>query len=77
VARFTALLGAVAVLANAAPEKLQQEVEAMHPAHEQQSLSVLSVLWQTVVHKSYHLGQIALLRRTLGAWPPPGGGDTW
>ncbi len=28
-------------------------------------------------HVSYHFGQIALLRRMLGAWPPPGGGDTW
>lgn len=28
-------------------------------------------------HNSYHLGQIVLLRRLLGAWPPPGGGDTW
>jgi hypothetical protein len=28
-------------------------------------------------HISYHGGQIALLRRLLGAWPPPGGGDTW
>lgn len=28
-------------------------------------------------HNSYHLGQIVLLRRVLGAWPPPSGGDTW
>jgi uncharacterized damage-inducible protein DinB len=28
-------------------------------------------------HNSYHLGQIVMLRRMLGAWPPPGGGDTW
>ena len=28
-------------------------------------------------HVSYHVGQIALLRRMLNAWPPPGGGDTW
>jgi uncharacterized damage-inducible protein DinB len=76
-ARFAVLLGDVATLANSAPEKLQQQVEAMHPAHGQQSSSVLAVLWQTVVHNSYHLGQIALLRRTLGAWPPPGGGDSW
>src|SRR6266849_10593493 len=77
VVRFTALLGEVAMLANSGPEKLQQEVEAMHPAHERQSSSVQAVLWQTVVHNSYHLGQIALLRRILGVWPPPGGGDTW
>ncbi|MBX6350777.1 MAG: DinB family protein [Clostridia bacterium] len=28
-------------------------------------------------HNSYHAGQVALLRRQLGSWPPPGGGDTW
>ena len=75
--RFTALLGDVAALANAGPERLKQEVEGMHPAHGRQSSSTLAVLWQTVVHNSYHLGQIAMLRRALGAWPPPGGGDTW
>jgi uncharacterized damage-inducible protein DinB len=77
VTRFTALLGEVEVLANAGSEKMQEEVEAMHPAHERQSSSVLAVLWQTVVHNSYHLGQIALLRRVLGVWPPQGGGDSW
>lgn len=25
-------------------------------------------------HNSYHLGEIVLLRRLHGAWPPPGGG---
>lgn len=29
------------------------------------------------VHDAHHLGQVILLRRMLGAWPPPGGGDTW
>lgn len=77
IARFTALLAELAMLANSGSEKLQQEVETMHPAHERQSSSVQAVLWQTVVHNSYHLGQIALLRRSLGVWPPPGGGDTW
>lgn len=75
--RFTALLGEVAALAGSGPQKLEQKVDAMYPAHEQQSSSVLAVLWQTLVHNSYHLGQIALLRRSLGAWPPPGGGDSW
>lgn len=28
-------------------------------------------------HNSYHLGQIVTLRRILGSWPPPKGGDTW
>ena len=34
----------------------------------------LSILAQ---HNSDHVGQIVVLRRVLGAWPPPGGGDTW
>lgn len=29
------------------------------------------------LHDVHHLGQIILLRRMVGAWPPPGGGDTW
>jgi len=29
------------------------------------------------IHDLHHLGQLILLRRMLGAWPPPGGGDTW
>jgi uncharacterized damage-inducible protein DinB len=28
-------------------------------------------------HTSYHVGQIAMLRQLLGAWPPPSGGVTW
>ena len=36
-----------------------------------------AVLWQMVAHNSYHVGQIAMLRRTLGAWPPRKGGDRW
>lgn len=30
-----------------------------------------------VMHNAVHLGQVILLRRMLGAWPPPGGGETW
>lgn len=28
-------------------------------------------------HNAYHAGQVVLLRRQLGEWPPPGVGDTW
>ena len=28
-------------------------------------------------HNSYHAGQVAAQRRSLGAWPPPSGGFTW
>jgi uncharacterized damage-inducible protein DinB len=30
-----------------------------------------------LLHNSHHLGQIVQTRQLLGAWPPPGGGDTW
>jgi uncharacterized damage-inducible protein DinB len=33
----------------------------------------LRMVWFTG-HNAYHLGQVVLLRRILGAWPPRGGG---
>ena len=39
--------------------------------------TVHAMLWQITAHNSYHAGQIALLRRQAGAWPPERGGDTW
>lgn len=64
-------------LANSDSESLSQPLAITTPAHGQQSNSVQAVLWQTVVHNSYHTGQIVLLRRCLKAWPPKGGGDSW
>ena len=29
------------------------------------------------MHAAHHLGQVILLRRIIGAWPPAGGGDSW
>jgi uncharacterized damage-inducible protein DinB len=28
-------------------------------------------------HNTYHFGQIVSLRKQIGAWPPPSGGQTW
>lgn len=39
--------------------------------------SRFEVLTTLALHNSYHAGQIVLLRRILGAWPPPSGGHTW
>lgn len=39
--------------------------------------SRLEMLHTIASHNSYHAGQAALLRRMLGAWPPPSGGLTW
>ena len=35
------------------------------------------VLQAMASHISYHIGEIVLLRRIIGNWPPPSGGDTW
>jgi uncharacterized damage-inducible protein DinB len=74
---FNDLLAKLAALAESAPDVLAREVLATHPDHAKHSSTLLAVLWQTLVHNSYHVGQIAMLRQALGAWPPKGGGDTW
>lgn len=45
--------------------------------HRTRGESLQAVLWQMAAHNSYHTGQVVQLRRAFGAWPPPGGGDTW
>ncbi len=40
-------------------------------------ITVGAFMLQQVTHDCYHLGQVALLRRLMGAWPPPNGGNTW
>lgn len=77
VARFRELLAEFVELADAQPDFLARQVTPTHPDHAKRSSSVLAVLWQTLVHNSYHIGQVAMLRRALGIWPPKGGGDTW
>lgn len=57
--------------------ELDREVEPMHEDHKQRAGTVEAILWQTVGHNSYHIGQIVTIRRALGAWPPKAGGDTW
>ncbi|MBN1934903.1 MAG: DinB family protein [Anaerolineae bacterium] len=40
-------------------------------------MTVGNALLSTAVHNAHHLGQIILLRRIMGAWPPEGGMYTW
>lgn len=47
------------------------------PVREGSGLTVGAQLVDYYMHDVHHLGQIILLRRMLGAWPPPGGGDSW
>jgi uncharacterized damage-inducible protein DinB len=53
------------------------EAPAMHASHERNASTVGAMIFQTITHNSYHLGQIVDLRRALGVWPPQAGGDTW
>ncbi|MEZ4376905.1 MAG: DinB family protein [Gemmatimonadales bacterium] len=45
------------------------------PAHEPTKRA--NVIATIAVHTCYHLGQIVLMRKQLGSWPPPSGGHTW
>jgi uncharacterized damage-inducible protein DinB len=75
--RFAALITDSAALASSSGQELERHIEATHSSHNQRAATLEAVLWQLAVHNSYHVGQIALLRRMMGAWPPRGGGDTW
>ena len=75
--RLAALLQRLAVLSESEQRVLNTPVEALNAAEASQVSSVQAVLWQTLAHNSYHAGQIALLLRCFGVWPPASGGDTW
>jgi uncharacterized damage-inducible protein DinB len=75
--RFELLLSDFATLANSSPGEMQRPIETVHEGDKKVAGTLESVLWQMVAHNSYHAGQIAMIRRMLGAWPPRGGGDTW
>jgi uncharacterized damage-inducible protein DinB len=66
-----------AELAKSPALELQREVESAQPGDKTVAGTIEAVLWQMVGHNSYHLGQIALIRRALGVWPPRAGGDRW
>jgi uncharacterized damage-inducible protein DinB len=74
---FAKLLVDFTALAQSPPEKLQRQIESVHPGDAKLAGNLEAVLWQMVAHNSYHIGQIAMIRRALGAWPPQSGGDSW
>jgi uncharacterized damage-inducible protein DinB len=76
-ARFAGLLQRFEELSASEPSALGASVEAVTGAEASQASTVQAVLWQILVHNSYHMGQIALLLRCFGLWPPKSGGDTW
>jgi uncharacterized damage-inducible protein DinB len=75
--QFRRLLAEYDALAKSSPEEMQRQIESSRPDDKKTAGTLEAVVWQMVVHNSYHLGQIAMLRRMMGAWPPRGGGDTW
>jgi len=76
-ARFLELLSEYGDLAESSRAELDRQIESVHEGDQKVAGTLEAVLWQMTVHNSYHLGQIALMRRVLGEWPPRGGGDTW
>ncbi len=77
ISRFIELLARVARLAESDTEELARKVKKLGPGQSSLESTVHAMLWQIAAHNSYHAGQIALLRRQFGAWPPRRGGDTW
>jgi uncharacterized damage-inducible protein DinB len=66
-----------AQLSESRRSELDRQIESIHEGDKKVAGTLESVLWQMVAHNSYHTGQIAFIRRTLNAWPPKAGGDTW
>ena len=75
--RFTDLLARLARLAESDAAALERKVQNVGSPQSPRESTVHAMLWQIMAHNSYHAGQIALLRRQAGAWPPERGGDTW
>ena len=64
-------------LAESDAAELGRKVQHLGPGQSPRESTVHAMLWQIAAHNSYHAGQIALLRRQFGDWPPQRGGDTW
>jgi uncharacterized damage-inducible protein DinB len=75
--RFRDLLARFAQLADSDATVLERKIQSLGPGQSPREFTVHAMAWQIAAHNSYHLGQIALLRRQAGAWPPERGGDTW
>ena len=74
---FASNLHEFAKLAKSSRHELDRQIESVDDGDKKVAATLDSVLWQIVVHNSYHTGQIAQIRRALNAWPPPSGSDTW
>jgi uncharacterized damage-inducible protein DinB len=75
--RFAGLLDEFTALGKSSRQDLDRQIESGHEGDTKVAGTLEAVLWQMVAHNSYHVGQVAMMRRVLGAWPPRGGGDSW
>jgi uncharacterized damage-inducible protein DinB len=75
--QFAGLLSEYATMAESPRAELDRQIESSREDDKKTAGTLEAVLWQMVAHNSYHVGQIAMIRRMLGAWPPRGGGDCW
>jgi uncharacterized damage-inducible protein DinB len=75
--QLASLLAEFAELGQSSGVELNRQIEAVHEGDTKIAGTLEAVLWQMVAHNSYHVGQIVMVRRALGAWPPRGGGDSW
>jgi uncharacterized damage-inducible protein DinB len=76
-AQLATLLAEFAKLGQSTRAELDRQIETAYEGDKKVAGTLEAVLWQMVVHTSYHVGQIAMIRRVLGAWPPGAGGDSW
>jgi uncharacterized damage-inducible protein DinB len=74
---FVALLADFTALATSSEKAMQRQIESVHERDTKIAGTLEASLWQMVAHNSYHIGQIAMLRRALNVWPPRGGGVNW
>jgi uncharacterized damage-inducible protein DinB len=73
--RLSALLDQFATLAESDATQMNRIVAPDKPNSSPRTAG--SITQQIVAHNSYHMGQIAMLRRQFDAWPPERGGDSW
>jgi uncharacterized damage-inducible protein DinB len=76
-AQLATLLSEFAALGQSPRAELDRQIETAYEGDKKVAGTLEAVLWQMVAHTSYHVGQIVMIRRVLGAWPPHEGGDSW